>query len=146
MCHILVQVIHAKMASVVILVLTTTNVIAHRDSKAKTVTYKLVSIKDKWQVTCLSLIALIFFILLNNISILFYLTDNCASNPCLLNSTCTNLVNDFSCKCTPGYSGKTCSQRSDLCSNAKCNMGTCVPNNQQDTYTCSCDVGRAYSK
>lgn len=72
--------------------------------------------------------------------------DNCASNPCLLNSTCTNLVNDFSCKCTPGYSGKTCSQRSDLCSNAKCNMGTCVPNNQQDTYTCSCDVGRAYSE
>ena len=35
--------------------------------------------------------------------------DDCASNPCRNNGSCTDLVNDFACSgCMPGYTGKTC--------------------------------------
>lgn len=33
--------------------------------------------------------------------------DECGTNPCV-NGTCTDLVNDFSCNCTPGFTGKHC--------------------------------------
>jgi surface protein len=34
--------------------------------------------------------------------------DDCASNPCQHNGACTDKVNDFSCQCDSGYSGKEC--------------------------------------
>ncbi|XP_078373538.1 uncharacterized protein LOC144657116 [Oculina patagonica] len=35
--------------------------------------------------------------------------DECASGPCQNNGTCTDLVLDYNCSCTPGFTGKNCS-------------------------------------
>eukprot|EP00057_Strongylocentrotus_purpuratus_P018374 XP_011672848.1 PREDICTED: putative protein TPRXL isoform X4 [Strongylocentrotus purpuratus] len=35
-------------------------------------------------------------------------TDECASNPCVNNGTCVDLLNDYNCICVPGYEGKNC--------------------------------------
>jgi hypothetical protein len=37
------------------------------------------------------------------------IADNCADEPCKNGAKCTDLKNDFSCACTDGFSGKTCS-------------------------------------
>ena len=34
--------------------------------------------------------------------------DECSSNPCEHGSTCNNLVNNYTCTCTPGYDGYNC--------------------------------------
>ena len=34
--------------------------------------------------------------------------DECASNPCMNDGTCIDLVNSFSCNCTGNYNGSTC--------------------------------------
>ena len=36
--------------------------------------------------------------------------DDCASSPCQNGARCNDLVNDFACNCTPGYTGKNCSE------------------------------------
>ena len=33
--------------------------------------------------------------------------DECESNPCI-NGDCDDLVNHYTCKCTPGYTGTNC--------------------------------------
>lgn len=41
---------------------------------------------------------------------LFYICADfpeCDSSPCV-NGTCTDLVNNYRCTCTPGYSGRNC--------------------------------------
>ena len=35
--------------------------------------------------------------------------DDCASNPCENNRTCIDLVSNYTCNCTQGYTGKNCS-------------------------------------
>ena len=35
--------------------------------------------------------------------------DNCACNPCYQNSVCTNLIGDYYCNCSAGFTGKNCS-------------------------------------
>ena len=35
--------------------------------------------------------------------------DDCASNPCENNGTCIDLVSNYTCNCTQGYTGKNCS-------------------------------------
>ena len=35
--------------------------------------------------------------------------NQCRSSPCLSNSTCRNLLNNFACDCQPGYTGRNCS-------------------------------------
>lgn len=37
--------------------------------------------------------------------------DECASNPCLNNGTCVNLINGYSCSCTDEYNGTTCANK-----------------------------------
>ena len=32
----------------------------------------------------------------------------CSSNPCANNGTCIDLINDYSCICAAGYTGKNC--------------------------------------
>ncbi|XP_032681239.1 sushi, von Willebrand factor type A, EGF and pentraxin domain-containing protein 1 isoform X1 [Odontomachus brunneus] len=54
--------------------------------------------------------------------------DDCAERPCLLNATCTDLINDFSCNCPPGFTGKRCHEKIDLCSGSPCLNGICVDN------------------
>ena len=34
--------------------------------------------------------------------------DECSSNPCKNNGTCTDDVNKYKCKCVPGYEGPNC--------------------------------------
>ena len=34
--------------------------------------------------------------------------DECASDPCMNDGTCTDLVNGFSCNCTDNYNGSRC--------------------------------------
>ena len=35
--------------------------------------------------------------------------DNCVDQPCLNGGTCIDSVNDFTCVCAVGYTGKNCS-------------------------------------
>ena len=35
--------------------------------------------------------------------------DDCADQPCLNGGTCIDSVNDYTCICADGYTGKTCS-------------------------------------
>ena len=35
--------------------------------------------------------------------------DDCLVDPCVNNGTCKDLINDYSCTCVPGYTGKNCS-------------------------------------
>ena len=52
--------------------------------------------------------------------------DECEVEPCRHNSTCTNLINDYSCSCWPGYDGKNCSQDISDCLDSPCrNNATC---------------------
>lgn len=34
--------------------------------------------------------------------------NECYSRPCQHGSTCNDLINDYSCTCLPGYTGKDC--------------------------------------
>ena len=34
--------------------------------------------------------------------------DDCASGPCGHSGTCTDKINDYECRCAPGYDGKNC--------------------------------------
>jgi hypothetical protein len=40
--------------------------------------------------------------------IYFLETDECESNPCLNNGTCTDLVYNYNCTCEHGYFGRNC--------------------------------------
>ena len=37
-------------------------------------------------------------------------TNDCNPDPCQNGGTCTDALNDYSCKCTPGYEGKNCTE------------------------------------
>lgn len=41
----------------------------------------------------------------------FYISDidECSATPCKNGGQCTNLINDYSCKCTGSFEGKNCS-------------------------------------
>ena len=39
--------------------------------------------------------------------------DDCADQPCQNGGNCTDAVNDFTCNCAAGYSGKNCSVGED---------------------------------
>ena len=39
--------------------------------------------------------------------------DDCANQPCQNGANCTDAVNDFTCNCAAGYSGKNCSNGED---------------------------------
>ena len=40
---------------------------------------------------------------------LFSDIDDCADQPCQNGGNCTDAVNDYTCNCVAGYSGKNCS-------------------------------------
>ncbi|WAR07574.1 FAT4-like protein, partial [Mya arenaria] len=42
-------------------------------------------------------------------------TDDCKSMPCVNNGTCTDLVDDFSCTCLEGFSGRRCEHGTNNC-------------------------------
>ena len=43
-----------------------------------------------------------------NMNLFFVDINECESRPCKNGGTCQNLINDYSCTCAPGYSGKSC--------------------------------------
>ncbi|XP_053382428.1 sushi, nidogen and EGF-like domain-containing protein 1 [Mercenaria mercenaria] len=66
--------------------------------------------------------------------------ESCKSNPCENDGTCTNLLGNYTCSCTTGWSGKRCDIDADLCKSNPCeNDGTCT--NLLGNYNCSCITG-----
>lgn len=64
--------------------------------------------------------------------------NECASQPCLHNSTCIDQVNGFFCECGPTFSGARCEIEVDLCIFNQCALGsTCVPR-PPSNYSCLC--------
>jgi Concanavalin A-like lectin/glucanases superfamily/EGF-like domain/Somatomedin B domain len=66
--------------------------------------------------------------------------DDCWPDPCLNGAKCTDLLNDYSCSCTAGYSGKNCSVNIDECSPDPCEHGATCTDLVND-YSCSCTAG-----
>jgi len=62
----------------------------------------------------------------------------CEKNPCI-HGSCQNEINDFSCKCEPGYSGKKCDEDIDECAPNPCQHGSCL--DKVNGYTCECSPG-----
>lgn len=48
-------------------------------------------------------------------------------------------MNDFKCTCPPGFTGKRCHEKIDLCSNSPCENGVCV--DKLFTHQCICKPG-----
>ncbi|KAH3785149.1 hypothetical protein DPMN_163234 [Dreissena polymorpha] len=66
--------------------------------------------------------------------------NECSSYPCRNGATCTNLLNQFSCRCTPGYTGPTCASDINECASNPCRNGaTC--NDLVNQFTCRCAPG-----
>lgn len=68
----------------------------------------------------------------------------CNPNPCLNRANCVITPNrwDYTCECVGPYTGKTCGEYVDYCSNHRCrNEARCIPNTQTRNYTCDCRNG-----
>ncbi|XP_060554668.1 fibropellin-1-like [Ruditapes philippinarum] len=60
--------------------------------------------------------------------------------PCKNGATCVDLVNDFSCTCVPGYTGKLCQTDINECETNQCQYNsTCV--DLVNGFRCSCPAG-----
>ncbi|CAF1610141.1 unnamed protein product, partial [Adineta ricciae] len=70
--------------------------------------------------------------------------DECASNPCLNNGTCTDLENGFLCRCPPEWNGTVCAEPKNPCQSSPCGaLGKCIVTNQpQIPYYCHCPDGQ----
>ena len=53
--------------------------------------------------------------------------DECASQPCQNNSTCIDLVNDYSCTCSFGFSGRDCSVGKNSAHGSDTEISFCEP-------------------
>jgi len=52
--------------------------------------------------------------------------DDCERNPCANGGQCIDEVDDFTCVCEAGFTGKRCQHTIDYCSAEPCqNGGTC---------------------
>ncbi|XP_053391949.1 fibropellin-3-like, partial [Mercenaria mercenaria] len=78
----------------------------------------------------------------NGLKCLQCLTDinDCSPHPCLNGGTCIDRVDDYTCNCITGYTGKRCETNINDCSPDPClNGGTCI--DRVDDYTCNCITG-----
>lgn len=69
---------------------------------------------------------------------------NCDPNLCQNNATCVPTVEEFVCQCKDVFFGKYCEKRiSDLdCRSNQCyNSGKCEPSENNDFYSCKCNLG-----
>lgn len=94
-----------------------------------------------------------------------YEYNECESNPCLNNGQCNDHIGGFTCKCTPGYTGKRCqikvrrkhfecfvkgrntstnfnAKQIDFCVSNPCPEGRQC-NDHGNDYSCDCPEGRA---
>nr|XP_039269162.1 sushi, von Willebrand factor type A, EGF and pentraxin domain-containing protein 1-like [Styela clava] len=65
--------------------------------------------------------------------------DECEKRPCRHNGVCSDGINDFSCSCPTGYSGKTCEIDIDDCSSNPCHNGYC--SDGINNFICFCRHG-----
>ena len=78
-------------------------------------------------------------IMMNN----YLLSDPCLSMPCINDGTCVRvgLTVNFTCACSPGFSGTTCDVDLDHCTGNICmNGGTCIEGVGTE-LTCNCTLG-----
>lgn len=54
---------------------------------------------------------------------------------------CIDLVNDYECRCPPGYAGDDCSVDLDPCAKEPCINGTCVVDKTTHQFNCKCFHG-----
>ena len=55
-------------------------------------------------------------------------------------ATCNDLVNEFTCSCTAGFTGTKCETEVDDCESNPCeNSGTCE--DDLNSYSCTCGNG-----
>ncbi|XP_078495665.1 uncharacterized protein LOC144751206 [Ciona intestinalis] len=81
-----------------------------------------------------------FFYWICNFKLLLTDIDDCATNPCMNNGTCTDGVDSYTCICVAGYTGANCTADIDDCAPNPCsNGGTCTDG--INNYTCKCAVG-----
>lgn len=68
--------------------------------------------------------------------------DDCLGVPCPLPKQCVDLINDYECRCPPGYGGDDCSIQLDPCARSQCENGaTCLINSTSHDYFCACPEG-----
>ena len=74
--------------------------------------------------------------------------NECQTLPCQNGATCEDLINGYSCHCTPNYYGEHCSETHDDCTGDHrelCANGDCVDRPRVSTdqahYSCSCHDG-----
>ena len=70
--------------------------------------------------------------------------DDCNPMPCFVNNTetCLDLVNNYTCICKNGFSGRTCEVHPENCVKNKClNDGVC--NETPSGFICTCLNGWA---
>ena len=65
--------------------------------------------------------------------------NDCASQPCI-NGTCLDLINNFTCACMPGVSGRLCEVKLNECHSQPCVNGKCIT--AADGFSCSCGIGK----
>ena len=65
--------------------------------------------------------------------------NECLTNPCQNQGTCTDIPSGYSCTCVPGFTGKNCEVNIDECSENPCVHGTCT--DEINSYKCVCETG-----
>ncbi|CAF1380734.1 unnamed protein product [Rotaria magnacalcarata] len=70
--------------------------------------------------------------------------DECESQPCANNGTCTDLENGFLCHCLPEWNGTLCAEAKNPCQSSPCGpTGKCIATNHaQIPYYCQCPDGQ----
>ncbi|XP_021351152.1 protein crumbs-like isoform X2 [Mizuhopecten yessoensis] len=66
--------------------------------------------------------------------------DECLVQPCKNGANCTNLENDYSCTCVPGFTNKSCDFNIDDCVPDPCKNGASCEDGV-NSYTCTCVPG-----
>uniref|UniRef100_K1Q6I2 Neurogenic locus Notch protein n=1 Tax=Magallana gigas TaxID=29159 RepID=K1Q6I2_MAGGI len=64
--------------------------------------------------------------------------DECQSSPCI-HGNCSDLVNEYSCQCFPGYEGLQCQKDVDECQSSPCIHGNC--SDLVNEFKCQCFPG-----
>ncbi|CAH1772854.1 unnamed protein product, partial [Owenia fusiformis] len=69
--------------------------------------------------------------------------DECANAPCGNGSTCIDDINDYTCECLEGFTGKNCDEQIevDICAARCLNGGTCTITDSGDGFECTCTPG-----
>ncbi|KAI8516991.1 hypothetical protein Bbelb_055720 [Branchiostoma belcheri] len=64
--------------------------------------------------------------------------DECATNPCQ-HGHCVDKDGEYTCICSPGWTGQNCDKRFNLCTIEPCHHGTCK--RKDNGYSCTCSPG-----